>query len=145
MILRLVAILTLLSPALVGLGRASKQMGTCCEASVVVATAAENCASSAPDALCESPRDRQHECCTGAAECICGIRQAPEPPQAPKTPLPSRSDHNTAATLYRDPGQTLAEHDVRAARMPQRPVVLVILTALRTNNDALAFLSVWRT
>lgn len=60
-------------------------------------------------------------------------------------PLPSRSEHKAPATLRQECAQTLAEFDLRAGLTALRPAVLVIFTALRTKNDALAFLSVWRT
>lgn len=60
-------------------------------------------------------------------------------------PLPSSSEHKAPATLRQDCDENLAEFDLRAGLTAVRPAVLVIFTALRTKNDALAFLSVWRT
>lgn len=60
-------------------------------------------------------------------------------------PLPSRGEHKAPATLPRDSNENFGEFDLRAGLAAVRPAVLVIFTALRTKNDALAFLSVWRT
>jgi hypothetical protein len=73
------------------------------------------------------------------------MRRAPERENAPKAPLPSRSDRDAPATLDAAPASVISGLDRRAALAAVRPTTLVILTALRTNNDALAFLSVWRT
>lgn len=73
------------------------------------------------------------------------MRQAPDRRDAPKAPLPSRGERDASTALGSGSATALVGYERSTALMPVRPVRTVILTALRTNNDALAFLSVWRT
>ena len=147
MILRLIAILTLLTPALLGWGMAPDADRSCCATPAGVDAENQHCASQIVEgsAGCGDASATAHACCNGAPECACGMRRAPQRENAPKAPLPSRSDRDAPATLDVAPASVMSGLDRRAALAAVRPTTLVILTALRTNNDALAFLSVWRT
>lgn len=147
-IIRLIAILTLLSPALLGWGAAPSVDRSCCEPRVSsVAVETGHCASRATEraARCGDKPATRHACCDGSSECSCGMRQAPDRRDAPKAPLPSRGERDASTAIGSASAAALVGYERSRALMPVRPVRTVILTALRTNNDALAFLSVWRT
>lgn len=145
-IIRLITILTLLSPGLLGWGIAQRNDRPCCEPRSAIEAGTEHCSS--PSAKlgsgCGGASAARHACCSGAPECACGVRALPERQDAPKAPLPSRGDRDASATPGVMSSTTVSGIDPLAALEPMRPASLVIFTALRTHNDALAFLSVWR-
>ena len=147
MIIRLIAILTLLSPALLGWGVASNAERSCCGPETMVDSAsADHCAAPALVQRCDAAtRSVLHGCCSDATVCTCGLRDAPAEPAAPKAPLPSRTNRDVTATISHHRVEVGFNFDHFAGLAAQRPGATVVLTSLRRNNEALSMLGIWRT